>query len=141
MPNGAPDAGTVAGPGLGRGESGDRAGPLPGSERHAWDVGVWWDVYFTCAMCGIVALALVTGPQEWRWLTAVLLAAAVVVYYTVVREYVASDGVRPRWVGPVALALLMLAPVLPAVVLNPTLTFVLVAFSPLAFMSRQVRSL
>ncbi|GHC94213.1 two-component sensor histidine kinase [Nocardiopsis terrae] len=104
-------------------------------ERHAWDVGGWWDVYFTTAMCGIVVLALVTGPQEWRWLTAALMVTVIVVYYALARSYVTSEGERPRWVGPLTLALALLAPTVPAVVLNPTLTFIMVTLSPLAFMA------
>ena len=91
-------------------------------------------MYFTASMLGIIGLSLVTGPPEWRWLTAVMLGAFVVVYFTVVRRHRISEEARPNWSSPLLLALLLLAPTLPAVVVNPTLTFVMVTFSPLAFM-------
>lgn len=143
MTNRAPDTGTAPEPAPG-GE--DRSAPEPAgpptdlsasaaSARHAFDVGIWWDVYFTFAMCGLIVVALLTGPPEWRLTTAVLIASVIAVYYGVARSYVKTDGKRPGWASPLVLALLLLAPVLPAVVMNPTLTFVLVAFGPLAFMS------
>jgi signal transduction histidine kinase len=113
----------------------DRAVTPQGSERHAFDVGVWWDVYFTFAMCGLIAVALLTGPPEWRWLTAALMAAVIAVYYAVAQSYVQTNGERPGWVSPLMLTFLLLAPILPAVIINPNLTFVMVAYSPLAFMA------
>lgn len=147
MTNRAPGEGTAPGPARCREDrenfvapgGHETLGPFEdtstASERHAFDVGVWWDVYFTFAMCGLIVLALVTGPPEWRWTTAGLMAAVIAVYYAVARTYVQTDGRRPGWVSRPVLAVLLLAPILPAVILNPSLTLVMVAFSPLAFMA------
>jgi signal transduction histidine kinase len=104
-------------------------------ERHAWDVGLWWDLYFTGTMLAMTVLALLTGPERWRWATAGLMLAVIVLHYALVRRYFKTGGDEPSWVGPFPVALLLLLPTLPAVILNPLLTFLLVALSPLAFMT------
>lgn len=114
---------------LAAGEGGD------GGENHAWDLGIWWDVYFTLTMLGMVLLALVEGDPGERWLPAALTAGVIVVYYVVGKRLLLLDG--SDWVLSRSLVLsgLVLLCVLPAVMLSPPLTFMLIAVAPLLFMT------
>ena len=106
-----------------------------GTQRHAWDLGVWWDVYFTGTMAAMVLLALATDSSGGRWLPAALTAGVIVVYYAFGKRMLLLDG--SDWDLPRSLVLtaLLLLCVLPAVILNPDLTFMLIAVAPLCFMT------
>ncbi|MFE3460222.1 sensor histidine kinase [Nocardiopsis aegyptia] len=103
-------------------------------ERHAWNTGVWWDVYFTAIMAGMAVLAALTTAPQWRWTAVALVCAVVVLYYGYGRVLLRAPN---HWsnLRSVVLLALLLAVVLPAVTLNPALTFMLVAVSPLCFMA------
>ncbi len=103
-------------------------------ERHAWNTGVWWDIYFTAVMAAVAVLAALTTGPAWRW-TAVALVCAVVVVYFGYGRWLLRNPVHRASGRSVVLLVLLLAAVLPAVTLNPTLTFMIVAVSPLCFMA------
>ena len=132
MTNGAPRAGAAPEPAPG---CEDREDAPQGSERHAFDLGIWWEVYFTATMVGVVVLALLTGPPEWRWLTTVLLVSVIAFYFGLVRRYTRTDGAEPGWLSPFTLTALILALTLPAVIINPNLTWMVIGVAPLCFMS------
>ncbi|WP_433698261.1 sensor histidine kinase [Nocardiopsis sp. CA-288880] len=124
-----------AGDGGADGDGRPAVGKDPGGERHAWDLGGWWDLYFTSTMLGMVLLALVSGDPDGRWLPASLTAGVIVVYYAYGRRLLLLDGSdwdRPR---SLVLSALLLLCILPAVLLNPDLTFMLIAVAPLCFMT------
>ncbi|MEE2038311.1 sensor histidine kinase [Nocardiopsis sp. CT-R113] len=127
--------GTVDGGPADDGEPTGEEGLGDGAQRHAWDLGIWWDVYFTGTMAAIVLLALSTGAPGHRWLTAGLTAGTIVVYYLYGKRMVLLDG--SDWDLPRSLTLsaLLLLCILPAVILNPNLTFMLFAIAPLCFMT------
>lgn len=130
--NGAPGASAAPEPAPG---CEDLEDDPQGSERHAFDLGIWWDVYFTAVMVGVIVLALLTGPAEWRWLTAVLMASIVPLHFGLVRRYVRTEGSEPGWLGPFTLTALVLALTLPAIIINPNLTWMVIGVAPLCFMS------
>ncbi len=104
-------------------------------ERHAWNMGAWWHVAFTVAMAAVIVLALVTGPPEWRWLTAALMVAVVVVYLVFARPLISPEKDFPSTGRALGLMGLFLLPSVPAVILNPTLVFALIAIAPVCFMT------
>ena len=103
-------------------------------ERHAWNTGVWWDFYFTAMLAGTAVLAALTTAPEWRWTAVALVCAVIAVYFGLGRALVRSSN---RWASPrsVALLVLLLAAVVPAVTINPDLTLILIAVAPLCFMA------
>ncbi|WP_199776625.1 sensor histidine kinase [Nocardiopsis sp. SBT366] len=116
----------------------DPTGPDPSSgrdERHAWNMGVWWHVAFTLAMAAVIVLALVTGPPEWRWLTAALMVVVVLVYLVFARPLISPEKDFPSTGRALGLMGLFLLPSVPAVIINPTLVFALIAIAPVCFMT------
>ncbi|RKS10553.1 signal transduction histidine kinase [Nocardiopsis sp. Huas11] len=103
-------------------------------ERHAWDLGVWWDVYFTAVMGAVAVLAALSTDPGRRVVAVALVGAAVAAYYLYGRRLLLTEHSRADRRSLVFMGLL-LATVLPAVMLNPTLTFMVVAVSPLCFMT------
>jgi signal transduction histidine kinase len=103
-------------------------------ERHAWDLGVRWDVYFTVVMAAMAVLAALTGGPGWRWAAAALVAATVAAYYLYGRPLLLVEHTRGNGRALVFMGLLV-ATVVPALLLNPALSFMLVAVSPLCFMT------
>lgn len=120
-------------------DHGPSAAPIPGpteaevpdDEHHAWNLGVWWDVYFTSVVVAMGVVALLATDPPWRWPTAGLMAAVVAVYFLVARPLLLREE-RGR---PVVLMVILLLLCLPAVLLSPTLSFLLVAVAPLCFMT------
>ncbi|PDP84880.1 histidine kinase [Glycomyces fuscus] len=110
------------------------AGEEEREERHAWDLGVWWDVYFTSVMAAMAVTALITSDPFWRWPLVGLMAAVTAVYHLFGKRLM----LREERVRPVVLMVVLLALCLPAVAVNPTLTFLLVAVAPLCFMTARV---
>jgi hypothetical protein len=104
-------------------------------ERHAWALGGWWHVAFSAIMAAMVALALLTGPEQWRWLTAVLLSSVVAVYFVFAKPLVSPEKDYPGRGQSLVLVALILLPTLPAVIINPTLVLSLVAIAPVCFMT------
>ncbi len=104
-------------------------------ERHAWNMGTWWHVAFTAAMAAVTVLALVTGPPEWRWLTAALMIAVVLVYLVFARPLISPAKDFPSTRRALGLMGLFLLPSVPAVIINPTLVFALIAIAPVCFMT------
>lgn len=123
-------------PGPGGAPSGEGvpAGEEERDERHAWDLGVWWDVYFTSVMAAMAVIALVTSDPFWRWPLVGLMAAVTAVYYLFARRLV----LREERIRPAVLMAVLLVLCLPAVTVNPTLTFVVVAVAPLCFITSPV---
>lgn len=107
----------------------------PSSEWHAWDLGRWWHPTFTVAMLAMIALALISGPERWRWATAALMATVLVVYYVFARPTFSTDSDLPGHRQALGLMLLFLLPTLPAFILNPTMMVSLVAIAPVFFMT------
>ncbi|WP_087100440.1 sensor histidine kinase [Nocardiopsis sp. JB363] len=107
----------------------------PSVEWHAWDLGRWWHLTFTVAMLAMIALALISGPERWRWATAALMATVLVVYFVFARPVLSVDSDLPGNRRSLGLMLLFLLPALPAVILNPTLMISLVAIAPALFMT------
>ncbi|WP_231391433.1 hypothetical protein [Nocardiopsis sp. CNS-639] len=122
------------GPGGAPSGEGTPAGEEERDERHAWDLGVWWDVYFTSVTAAMAAIALVTSDPFWRWPLVGLMAAVTAVYYLFARRLV----LREERVRPAVLMAALLVLCLPAVTVNPTLTFVVVAVAPLCFITSPV---
>ena len=133
--NEAPGSRTDPEPAPGREGSEECPEDPVGTERHAFDLGIWWDVYFTAVMAGGVVLALVSGPVEWRWLTTALLGALIALYFGLVRRYSRSGGAEPAWLGHFSLAGIVLTLTLPLVLVNPHLTWMLIGIAPLCFMA------
>ncbi|GAA1456858.1 sensor histidine kinase [Nocardiopsis exhalans] len=104
-------------------------------ERHAWALGGWWHVAFSAIMAAMVALALLTGPEQWRWLTAALLSSVVAVYFVFAKPLVSPEKDYPGRGHSLVLVALILLPTLPAVIINPTLVLSLVAIAPVCFMT------
>ena len=104
-------------------------------ERHAWALGGWWHVAFSAIMAAMVALALLTGPEQWRWLTAALLSSVVAVYFVFAKPLVSPETDYPGGGRSLVLMALILLPTLPAVIINPTLVLSLVAIAPVCFMT------
>ncbi|WP_435107637.1 sensor histidine kinase [Nocardiopsis synnemataformans] len=100
-------------------------------ERHAWDLGVWWDVYFTSVMAAMVAVALITSDPFWRWPLVGVMAAVAAVYHLFGKRLM----LREERVRPTVLMAVLLVLCLPAVTVNPTLTFLIVAVAPLCFIT------
>ncbi|WP_017590540.1 sensor histidine kinase [Nocardiopsis ganjiahuensis] len=130
--NGAPGPGTGPEPATDREDSEECP---EDTERHAFDLGIWWDVYFTAVMVGVVVLALLTGPAEWRWLTAALVSSVVALHFGLLRPYARDDGSPPAWLGRFGVSGLVLVLTLPAVILNPALTWMVIGVAPLCFMT------
>lgn len=107
----------------------------PTVEWHAWDLGRWWHLTFTVAMLAMIALALISGPERWRWATAALMATVLVVYFVFARPVLSVESDLPGNRRSLGLMLLFLLPALPAVILNPTLMISLVAIAPALFMT------
>ncbi|MEU3309194.1 sensor histidine kinase [Nocardiopsis sp. NPDC055551] len=128
---GAEEAEGTADPGSGS----RRRKTRPSVEWHAWDLGRWWHLTFTVAMLAMVALALISGPERWRWATAALMATVPVVYFVFARPVLSVDSDLPGNRRSLGLMLLFLLPALPAVILNPTLLISLVAIAPALFMT------
>ncbi|WP_249187156.1 sensor histidine kinase [Nocardiopsis sp. MG754419] len=105
------------------------------AEWHAWDLGRWWHPTFVVIMVGMIVLALLTGPERWRWPTAALMASVIAIYFVFARPVFTRDRDLPGWRRPLGLVLLFLLPTLPAVILNPALTIALVAIAPVFFMT------
>jgi signal transduction histidine kinase len=122
------------GPGGAPPGEGAPAGEEERVERHAWDLGVWWDVYFTSVMAAMAAIALVTSDPFWRWPLVGLMAAVTAVYYLFARRLV----MREERIRPAVLMAVLLVLCLPAVTVNPTLTFLVVAVAPLCFITSPV---
>ncbi len=116
------------------GPVGDPPGEEERDERHAWDLGVWWDVYFTSVMAAMAAVALVTSDPFWRWPLVGLMAAVTAVYYLFARRLM----LREERVRPAVLMAVLLVLCLPAVTVNPTLTFLVVAVAPLCFITAPI---
>lgn len=116
------------------GPGGPPAGEEGRDERHAWDLGVWWDVYFTSVMAAMVVVALITSDPFWRWPLMGLMAAVAAVYHLFGKRLL----LREERVRPVVLMLVLLVLCLPAVTVNPTLTFLVVAVAPLCFMTASI---
>ncbi|WP_223830609.1 sensor histidine kinase [Nocardiopsis quinghaiensis] len=124
------------------GDGGPATAPLPGpvgaraptEEHHAWNLGVWWDVYFTSVMAAMGALALLTSDPFLRWPLAGLMAAVVAVYYLFARRLLLQE----ERIRPVVLMGVLLALCLPALTANPVLAFVTVGVAPLCFMTARI---
>jgi signal transduction histidine kinase len=110
------------------------AGEEERGERHAWDLGVWWDVYFTFVMAAMAVMALLTSDPFWRWPLVGLMAGVTAVYYLLGRRLM----LREERARPAVLMAALLTLCLPAVAVNPTLTFLLVAVAPLCFMTARI---
>lgn len=122
----------------------DTAAPWPGSRRrkirpsaewHAWDLGRWWHPTFAVAILAMIMLALISGPERWRWVTATLMAAVLLVYFVFARPTFSTGNDLPGHRQALGLMLLFLLPTLPAIVLNPTLMVSLVVIAPVFFMT------
>ncbi len=138
MTNRAPDTGTAPEPAPGHEDREDHESSentLVGSERHAFDLGIWWDVYFTAVMVAGIVLALLSGPVQWRWLTATLLVGLISLHFGLTRRYSRTGGAEPAWLGPASLGGLVLVLTLPLVIINPHLTWMLIGIAPLSFMA------
>ncbi|MEU3016457.1 sensor histidine kinase [Nocardiopsis sp. NPDC007018] len=131
---GAADPGRPADPGDPGGPTTSTASPER-DERHAWSMGSRWHVAFSVAMAAMVALALVTGPEEWRWLTAALMCAVVAVYLFGARPLISPEKGFLDTTRALVLMALFLLPTVPAVILNPVLVFALIAIAPVCFMT------
>lgn len=116
------------------GSGGAPSGEEERDERHAWDLGVWWDVYFTSVMAAMAVIALITSDPFWRWPLVGLMAAVTAVYHLFGRRLM----LREERVRPTVLMAVLLVLCLPAVTVNPTLTFLVVAVAPLCFMTASI---
>ncbi|WP_249352016.1 sensor histidine kinase [Nocardiopsis akebiae] len=91
-------------------------------------------MYFTSVMAATAAIALVTSDPFWRWPLVGLMAAVTAVYYLFARQLT----LREERVRPAVLMVALLVLCLPAVTVNPTLTFLVMAVAPLCFITSPV---
>ena len=109
--------------------------PVAEEPRHAWDMGRPWHLIFTLAMLGMVWLALVSGPEQWRWLTGALMASVIGVYFVFARPLISTDEEYPSGARALAMVAITILPTLPAFMINPTLSFSLVVIAPMLYMT------
>ncbi|MBB6120472.1 sensor histidine kinase [Nocardiopsis algeriensis] len=104
-----------------------------GTERHAWDLGTAWYIFFAVVLTVFGAVCVVAG-EGWRgWSAAGLLAAVGLLHLTVGRWIQDTDRYATPVSGVFALAVAALLVV--GVHLVPFTAFALLAVAPMCFMT------